>query len=100
VKGAHEFLPMRAALLDALPDMRVTVDELIASGDHVALRWTVSATHAGGGFGFPASQKPVAFRGMTWLRFENGAIVEGWDSWNQGGLFQQLQAAQAEAVPA
>lgn len=37
--------------------------------------------------------KPVAFRGITWLRFANGRLAEGWDSWNQGRLMQELQAA-------
>jgi hypothetical protein len=29
---------------------------------------------------------------MTWLRFRDGRIVEGWDAWNQGRLLQDLQA--------
>jgi hypothetical protein len=27
---------------------------------------------------------------MTWHRFRDGRLVEGWDSWNVGGLVQQL----------
>jgi hypothetical protein len=34
--------------------------------------------------------------GMTWMRFEGGAIAEGWDSWNQGGLLEELRSARSE----
>ncbi len=34
---------------------------------------------------------------MTWLRFADGQIVEGWDSWNQGRVVAELQAAALEA---
>jgi len=29
---------------------------------------------------------------MTWLRFADGLIVEGWDAWNQGALLNELRA--------
>jgi len=92
VRGVEEFLQMRAALLEAFPDMRVNVESTIAEGDDVVLRWTASGTHRGAGLGFDATHRPVAFRGITWLRFANGQLVEGWDSWNQGGLIASLQA--------
>jgi hypothetical protein len=27
---------------------------------------------------------------MTWLEFEDGRIISGWDSWNLGSLLQEL----------
>ena len=44
----------------------------------------------------PITDTPVAFRGMTWLRFSKGRIVEGWDAWNQGTLMTDLQAVARE----
>ena len=64
----------------------------MAEGEDVAIRWTVSATHRGEFFGIPPTGKPVRVRGMTWHRFRDGRLVEGWDSWNVGGLVQQLAA--------
>ena len=90
--GPEGFRAARASLLQAFPDMRLTVIAAVAEGDAVVVRWNVEATHLGDAFGLTASKQRVNFRGMTWLRFENGRIVEGWDSWNQGGLLEQLRA--------
>jgi len=98
VTSVAEFLSVRAALLDAMPDMAVRVDGLIGQGDDVAVRWSVTATHGGAGLGMPASQQRVTFRGITWLRFSNGQLVEGWDAWNQGRLMTTLASLSADAA--
>jgi steroid delta-isomerase-like uncharacterized protein len=90
VRGPAEFLSARAALLDGLPDLRVTVDAVLSEGDEAVVRWSAEGTHRGDGLGIPATSRKVSFRGMTWLKFSEGRIVKGWDSWNQGLLFQRL----------
>ncbi len=92
-RGPDGFREARAGLLGAFPDLRITVIAAVAEGDSVVVRWSVEATHLGGHLGVPATNRKVTFRGMTWLRFENGRIVEGWDSWNLGGLLEQLKAS-------
>jgi predicted ester cyclase len=52
--------------------------------------WSASGTHRGEFSGVAPTGKPVRFGGMTWLRFREGRLVEGWDSWDAGGLVQQL----------
>jgi steroid delta-isomerase-like uncharacterized protein len=93
VRGRAQFHAVRNTLLDAFPDLRITVEDTVAEADQVVVRWRVSATHKGAGLGFAATNRPVEFRGLTWLRFSNGLIVEGWDSWNEGALLQSLKAA-------
>jgi steroid delta-isomerase-like uncharacterized protein len=90
--GPEQFLQARTALLDAIPDIRVTVEATVADGDDVVVRWSAQGTHRGDGLGVPASRRSAAFRGMTWMRFANGRIVEGWDCWNLGKLLQELAA--------
>jgi len=94
VTGPTEYLAARAALLGAFPDMRVTVEATIAEGDEVAVRWSATGTHLGEHMGPLASRKRLPFRGITWLRFENGRIVQGWDSWNLGKLLSEMTAPQ------
>ena len=92
VQGPDGFLAARAALLGAFSGMRVTVDGTVADGENVVVRWSARGTHDGDGLGIPASARPVSFQGMTWMRFSDGRIVEGWDRWNVGGLLEALRA--------
>jgi len=92
-RGVAEFLAARSFLLTAFPDLHIEVDATVAQGDQVAVRWSVKGTHRGELLGIAATDQPVAIRGISWLRFSNGRIVEGWDAWNQGRLVAELQAA-------
>ena len=93
VHGPEGFLPAWANLLGAFPDLNVIIRDVVAEGESVVVRWTASGTHKGPHLGFPPTLKLVGFRGMTWLRFSEGRIIETWDSWNQGRLFNELQSA-------
>jgi steroid delta-isomerase-like uncharacterized protein len=90
IHNREEFLAERRRLLQGFPDLAIVADDVIQDGSKVAVRWHVDATHTGDGLGFPASNRRVSFRGMTWLEFKDGRIVRGWDSWNLGGLLQAL----------
>jgi len=90
VTGPREFLEARAALLGAFPDLRVTVEDTIAEGDLVAVRWSARGTHLGKHMGPEATMKSIPFRGISWVRFDKGRIVEGWDSWNLGKLLTEM----------
>jgi steroid delta-isomerase-like uncharacterized protein len=90
VVGPQAFLAVHAEFMKSFPDLQMTVEDVVAQGDNVVLRWSVSATHHGDGFNVPATGKPVRFRGITWMRFQSGKIAEGWDAWNAGGLMQNL----------
>ena len=94
VRTREEFLAERRRLLGAFPDLAITVDDVIADGAKVAVRWHVTATHKGDTLGIPASNREVSFRGMSWLEFADGRIVRGWDNWNLGGLIQSLTTKQ------
>lgn len=97
VRSPSEFLAARAALLSAFPDLKVKVEDTIAEGDRVAVRWSARGTHRGGDLGFAASGQGADFRGISWIRFSDGKIVEGWDSWNLGRLLEDLRAASVAA---
>ena len=92
-RGVEEFLAVRSTLLGAFADLSVKVEDTVAQGAHVVVRWSATGKHRGDHFGFPATGKSVAFRGMTWFVFANGRIVEGWDAWNLGGLLAELRVA-------
>jgi steroid delta-isomerase-like uncharacterized protein len=93
VRGPEGFREMRATFLSALPDVRIEVEDVLAEGDRTAVRWRAVGTHAGDGFGFCATKRPVDVRGTTWLTIRDGQIVEGWDTWNVSGLLESLRSA-------
>jgi steroid delta-isomerase-like uncharacterized protein len=91
VRGPAQFRQVRDQLIGAFPDLSIVVEDTVAEGDNVVVRWSVRGTHTGGTLGIEATRRPVDFRGITWFRFANGKLVEGWDAWNQGALLQSLQ---------
>jgi steroid delta-isomerase-like uncharacterized protein len=74
----------------AFPDLKVTVDLIVAEGDLVSVRWTARGTNTGSGNGIPATGKQVQTSGITMFRFADGAIAEEWTAGNQLGLMRQL----------
>lgn len=94
LRGKQQFKEQaHAVFLSAFPDLKITVEGAVADGDEVVVRWSVRATHLGDGLGFRATGRAVSFRGMTWIRYRDGKMIEGWDCWNQAGLIQSLREA-------
>jgi steroid delta-isomerase-like uncharacterized protein len=92
LRGKQEFKERaHAVFLSAFPDLRMTAEGTVAEGDEVVVRWSVTGTHRGDGLGFPATGRAVSFRGMMWIRYRSGKMIEGWDCWNQAGLIQALR---------
>ena len=88
--GPDEFKPFYRQYRASFPDIHIHVDELVAEGDRVAVRWSGKATHKGDDLGFKATGRPVAFSGMVFVRVKDGRLVEGWNLFDQLGMLQQL----------
>ena len=95
-RGIDEFFVARSYIITAFPDFRLQVEGTVSEGENVVVRWSGTGTHRGPLMDVPATGKVVHVRGLTWLRFASGRIVEGWDAWNQGGMMTELRAAAAE----
>jgi len=74
----------------AFPDGRYTIDQVIAEGDFVVVRFTGRGTNTGAGNGLPATGKPVEVTGITIFRFVNGKIAEEWGEYDMLSLLKQL----------
>ncbi|MBA2117491.1 ester cyclase [Bremerella alba] len=83
------FKEFRDNVLAAMPDLHMEVEAVIEQPPDVVVRWFLTGTHTGNGFGFPPTRSRVTLRGMTWLRTdEDNKFIEGWDCWNQGRMLQ------------
>lgn len=90
LQGPAEFKRFHSAYRNAYPDVTIDVDDLVAEGDMVAVRWSAIGTHRGDGLGFPATGRRAQFTGMVFVRIKDGRLVEGWNNFDQLGMLQQL----------
>ena len=90
LQGPAEFKRFHSAYRNAYPDVTIDVDDLVAEGDMVAVRWSAIGTHRGDGLGFPATGRRAQFTGMVFVRIKEGRLVEGWNNFDQLGMLQQL----------
>jgi len=74
----------------AFPDIRFTIDDMIAEGETVMARWSCRATHKGDLSGIAPTGKQININGVSIARFTNGKMAEGWVNWDALGLMQQL----------
>jgi len=77
-------------IFSAFPDIHMKLDDAVAEGDKVAVRFTVTGTHKGKFMGFPASNKKLTMWSIQIDRIANGKFVEGWERTDTLGLMQQL----------
>jgi steroid delta-isomerase-like uncharacterized protein len=89
-RGIAAYAALTDRLRAAFPDMQFTVQDVVASDDRVAVRWTMEATHRGPLVGIPATGKRVEQRANVIYRFEDGKIAEGWALVDQVGMLRQL----------
>jgi steroid delta-isomerase-like uncharacterized protein len=74
----------------AFPDLRLTIEEIIAEGEIVMTRWSCRGTHKGDLSGIAPTGKQFNISGVTIARLANGKLAEGWVNWDALGLMQQL----------
>jgi steroid delta-isomerase-like uncharacterized protein len=80
----------------AFPDVRITVDDVIAAGDKVVLRWHSEGTHRGKLAGLAPTGARGAVTGISIDQWKDGKVVETWTEWDNLGLARQLGAAPSE----
>ncbi|MBN1352650.1 ester cyclase [candidate division KSB1 bacterium] len=74
----------------AFPDWRVQVQEMIAEGNSVAVRWSGTVTHKGVFHGIPPTGKQITVCGINIYSIEEGKISQEWEQMDSLGMLQQL----------
>ena len=90
LKGREEWRQAREQLLTAFPDLSLRVDRSVVEGDTVVLLWTAKGTHRGDAMGLPPTGRTFEAVGSTWMKFEGGKMVWGYDTWNMGAMMATL----------
>ena len=89
-RGPESMRGLAIMLRTAFPDLRFEIEELVAEGDVVAGRLTMSGTHEGSLMGMPPTGRSVRQDHMHFVRFEDGKAVEHWGVRDDFGMMKQL----------
>ena len=90
--GPAEVKALVAWLRSAFPDLRFLIEDEVAAGDKVVIRWTAVGTHLGDFDGLAPTGRVVAWTGIDIVRLQDHRIVELWGNNDALGLREQLSA--------
>lgn len=88
--GLEELKQYMSGLFDAVPDLHVTIEDMIAEGDKVASRYTMTGTQKGEFNGIPPTNKKATFWLLEIDHVVNGKFVEGWVRFDTLDFMRQL----------
>ncbi|MGH2967431.1 MAG: ester cyclase [Solirubrobacterales bacterium] len=93
-EGVRQFFSM---FRSAFPDMRMEAHEVLAEGDLLCCRGTMSGTQQGEFMGVPPSGKHFEVTGFDLLRVRDGKVTEHWGVMDAMKMMQQLGAIPDQA---
>jgi predicted ester cyclase len=91
-RGPAGFQATVRDLLQGFPDIVFTIEDLVAEGDRVAVRWRWKATHAGQFRTFSPTHKRVTNTGIAIYQLRDGRILRSWLETDRLGALQQIGA--------
>ena len=86
--GVERFV---SQFLLSFPDLQHTVEEMIAEGDQIAVKFSSHGTHTGQWQGFAPTGKSIHYTGMTLARIAGGKVSEHHTWWDKAGLIEQVR---------
>ncbi len=73
-----------------IPDLHLTVEDLVAERDEVVARFRETGTHKGDLFGVSGTGKRISISTITIFKLQEGKIVEAWQNIDVFAIMQQL----------
>lgn len=93
--GPKAFRTYYSVLRSAVPDARYEVDDLIAEGDRVVVRWRLLGTFKGAFRGIAPTGRPITLKGIAIYRVRDGKLIERWVVSDLYGALEQSGALSA-----
>jgi len=90
IKGAEGFKEILAMMQVAIPNLNVTINDMLADDDKVITRFTMTGTFTGEMMGISPTGKSMSVSGIVITRWEDGKEVEAWESFDTLAYYQQL----------
>ncbi len=99
-KGVNGFKESVVSIISGFPDIKWTIEDLLADGDKVTVRWTWKGTNTQPFRGIPASNNPVNDNAIVIYQFnDEGKIIHAWLQGDRLGVLIQIGAIPASLVP-
>jgi len=99
LKGLKGFKQSVTLLYEGFPDIHATIDDIIAEGDKVWDRVTLTATHTGEYRGLTPTGKKIAFKGVRIWRIVNSKVVERESFYDFLDFYKQLGVIEYKGFP-
>ena len=75
----------------SFPDLKFEIHHMIQEKDMVAVNLTYTATHSGDWWGIPPSGNKISVAEMMFFRFDNGRLIEAWETYDEAGQRRQME---------
>ena len=83
-------------LRTAFPDLHFEIHAMLAEGELVAFRSTMTGTHRGPFQGLLPTGKQISVAHMHFVRYVDGKTSDLWHVWDMAGLMRQLGTVAAQ----
>lgn len=93
ILGVAAWKEFVAGLLTAFPDLHLTIEDQLAVGPRVAIRWRATGTQHGPLGPVPPTGRSITVDGLIIDHLEGGMVAERWEQWDQSVMLQQLGLA-------
>ncbi len=100
VRGPAGVRQQLDTVLSAFPDLRVEIEQILASGDHAVSRLRLTGTHKGSFAGIAPTNKTVSWGICSVSEIRNGKLIRGRLNGDNASLYQQIGALSLSRVAA
>jgi predicted ester cyclase len=93
IAGVDNIVGLLTGFISGLPDIQVVTQDVIASGDLVAMRFVGTATQTGDVLGIPKTGKSIRWDSVDIYKItDDGKISEQWSFQDMAAILSQLGA--------
>lgn len=99
-KGVESFKSTVQAVINAFPDIRWNILDMMADGDKVIVRWTWTAKNTQPFRSIPASDKTVTDNAIVIYQLRDSKVVNAWIQGDRLGVLMQMGLIPEDLIPA
>ncbi len=93
--GLEKYIATLQLVVEAVPDMTLEIQQIVATEEYATLRYTVHGTHLHDFHGIPPSGAPITMPALGLVRIKDGLLAEGWYVFDSGMLIMESPIGKA-----